>query len=185
MNIFLKYLKKIISNYTNDKVYRLDNKKIDNFNLDLKTYEHTNDWTISGVIPHDQKPKKGFRKSTGLFAGDLFAIAPYASPRGTRFLKYEKTIVFDKKDENDILLHKPILTTFNKKDFEELKFSKEFFAHKKNNKDKIEIIKQEKIKNSIEFMKKQGYTVSFVDDLKMEKERLEKEGFQVDHEGDL
>jgi hypothetical protein len=34
-------------------------------------------------------------------------------------------------------------------------------------------------------MKKQGYTVSFVDDLKMEKERLEKEGFQVDHEGDL
>ena len=116
MNRFLKYLLKIISDYKNDKVYRIDDKKIDNFNLNLKTYEHTNDWTVSGAIPYDQKPRKGFTKSTGLFAGDLFAIAPYASPRGTRFLKYEKNIVFDSKDKNNIIHHKPILTTFNKKD---------------------------------------------------------------------
>jgi hypothetical protein len=185
---FLKKLKDLIyineSNKDNKYVYRFDDKKIENFNLNLNTYQHTDDWTESGILQDNTKPKEGFKTSTGLFSGNLFDIAPYASPRGTPFLKYNHNkkdyIIFRKKDKSKIESHQPFLTAFNKKNFQKLETSNEYFAYKNNN--KIEFEKQKKIINPIEFMKNQGYIIKFVDDLKTEKDRLEESGINVEEE---
>ena len=180
MNKFITYLLQIIKGEGN-LVYRLDNEKIENFKENLRTYEHSPDWTTSGAILQNQNPREGFHKSTGLFAGDLKAIAPYASPRGTSFLKYDNVIVFNKKDENKIMSHKSYLTSFNKNIFTKLEHSNEWFANDKN---EIKVKEQKEIINPIEFMKKQGFEVRFVSNLKKEKKRLENdEGKQVDSEG--
>ena len=180
MKKFITYLLRIIKGKGN-LVYRLDNEKIKDFKENLRTYEHSPDWTISGAILQNQNPREGFHKSTGLFAGDLKAIAPYASPRGTSFLKYDNVIVFNKKDENKIMSHKSYLTSFKKNIFTKLEYSNEWFANDKN---KIKVKEQKEIINPIKFMKKQGFEVRFVSNLKKEKKRLEKdERKQVDSEG--
>ena len=185
---FLKELKDLIyineSNEDDKYVYRLDDKPIIDFNENMKTYQHIDDWTESGVLPDNIEPDEGFKKSTGLFAGNLFNIAPYASPRGTPFLKYrynnKNYIIFREKDKNQIESNKPFLTTFNKQNFQELEASNEYFAHKNNN--KIEFEKQKQIINPIKFMQNQGYIIKFVNNLKTEKEELERNGVNVEEE---
>ena len=184
---FLKKLKDLIyineSNQLNkdDKyVYRLDDKRIKDFNKEMKTYGHNSDWTNSYAKSAEEKLKKNYSETSGLFAGKIEKVAPYAAPRGLQFLKYRLEqkyyIVFNKEDEKKIKNHKTYLTQFDKKDFIELKESEQFFYIKKNENEKeIKPISQKKINNPIKFMKKQGYEILFVDDLKQEIEGIKKD----------
>jgi hypothetical protein len=178
---FLKELKDLIcineSNEDNKYVYRLDDKRIIDFNKKMKTYHHNSNWTNSYSISAKSKSEKDYSKATGLFAGTKKMVAPYAAPRGLQFLKYRlKTkdyIVFNKEDEEKINNHETYLTKFDKKKFIELTQSNQFFYFKKD-KEKIELESQEIINNPIKFMESQGYEIVFVNDLKKEIERIKK-----------
>lgn len=176
---FLKKLKHLIyineSNEDDKYVYRLDDKRIKDFNKKMKTYGHNSDWTNSYAISANSELKKDYSEAIGLFAGRKKMVAPYAAPRGLQFLKYrlrqEYYIVFNEEDEQKIKKHKTYLTEFDKKDFIELKKSNQFFYIKKN-KEQIKPISQEKIDNPIQFMKDQEYEIVFVKNLKEEIERI-------------
>lgn len=178
---FLKKLKHLIyineSNEDDKYVYRLDDKRIKDFNKKMKTYGHNSDWTNSYAISAESELKKDYSEATGLFAGRKKTVAPYAAPRGLQFLKYrleleqKDYIVFNKEDEEKIKKHKTYLTEFDKEDFIELKKSNQFFYIKKNE-EKIKPISQKKINNPIQFMKDQGYEIVFVENLEEEIKRI-------------
>ncbi len=167
----------------NNIVHRIDNEKINDFDSNLNTYHHNSDWTQSKLASPTEKPKKGFKSSKGLFAGDLHSIAPYASPKGTKFIQHydesgQSHLYFDKKDEEKINNHKPTLSSFSKKNFNFLKNSGEHFSKKPG-----KPIKQTTINNPTEFMRSNGHIVHFVDDLNRHKQNLEKNNIQYNSEG--
>lgn len=178
MSRFYDYLKIV----NESAAYRIDNEKIDDFS-NMKSYYHNDDWTISGMATENQKLEKGFTVSKGLFAGNfLKEIIPYATPRqngkSTSFIKEGKKIYFLKSDEKKIENYKPYISKFNVNNFKKLSSSGELFS---TNPGKVQ--KQVQIINPLKWMKKLGYEVFFVEDLKILKNELEKNNKKFDYEG--
>lgn len=190
MKKFKDYLK--IVNESNDKylysdndIYRIDDKEIKDFKKNLKTYYHSSDWTTSGIFNDESKIPKGYLKSTGLFAADLKNVVPYVSPRGTQFIIYKDKknkshVIFNINDKNEIQKHRPILSKFDRQkgNFKKLKNSNEYFSPNPG-----EAVSQEKINDPIDFIQKSGYIVDFVDDLYEKIKDLEKKNINFDYEG--
>lgn len=165
-------------------IHRIDDKPISNFNSHLNTYHHTPDWTESGRAKSTEKPEIGYVKSKGMFGADLHNASPYASPRGTRFTQHwvngVSHLTFQKSDKSKIDAHRPTLSTFPKSKFRYLENSGEHFSERPGNP-----IRQTTITNPVNFMKKTGHKVNFVDNL--DKHKKELENFNIPHnaEGDF
>ena len=181
----MKTFKEFISESSKQLIHRIDNTQIDNFNHKLNTYHHTADWTESGQAHPKDIPEEGFVKSKGLFGGDLHAIAPYTTPRGTRFIQHyddkgKSNIMFHVKDKHLIIAHQPTLSSFPKSRFKYLENSGEHFSINPGIP-----IQQIVIKNPINFMKRQGHKVIFVPNLDHAKKKLEQSGINHNVEGEF
>jgi hypothetical protein len=164
-------------------VHRIDNTKISDFSSNMNTYHHKKDWTESALLNKEDTPKKGWKKSTGVFATDAHSVAPYASPRGTNFVQHydqdgNSQLAFDEKDKEKIKAHRPIVSSFPKERFKHIETSGESFSE---NPGKPE--KQSTIKNPVKFMQQNGHNVQFVPDLKDYKRNLEKNKIEHNSEG--
>jgi hypothetical protein len=71
-------------------VYRFDQEKIGDFSKGLKTYYRSPDWTSSGTFSGEEKIPSDWQKETGLFAGDLKDVIPYAVPRDVKWVVTKK-----------------------------------------------------------------------------------------------
>lgn len=160
-------------------VHRIDNIKISDFSSNMNTYHHKPDWTESAVLNKGETPKKGWKKSTGVFATDSHSVAPYASPRGTKFVQHydqdgNSQLAFDEKDKEKIEAHRPVVSSFPKERFNHIESSGEDFSENPGKPEKQSIIN-----NPINFMRTHGHNVKFVSDLKEYKRNLEKN--KIDH----
>jgi hypothetical protein len=164
------------------EAYRIDKEKITDFAQDMKSYYHNSDFTKSGTFQNEPIPSDFNLQSKGLFAGEnLKDIIPYAVPRNTSWILAHKdskrpTLYLLKKDQKEIKNYKPWLTKFDDKNFKKLQ-SGELFTQKPNSP-----VRQEKIRNSINFIK-QWMNIQFVDDLDYVANYLNSENIPFDSEG--
>ena len=161
-------------------VYRIDKDKIDDFSSGLRTYHHTPDWKTSGTFEKESDAPPDWGKSTGLFAGQLRNIIPYATPRDTRWIvtwdNPRPTVTFDQKDKVKIMGYRPYLSKFPASGFNQVP-SGEFFS-----KTPPTANKQEVIRNPIKFIQK-WYNVNFVPDIQEFANQLKSQNIQFDAEG--
>jgi hypothetical protein len=167
--------------YENEFVYRIDKDPIKDFSSSLKTYYRSPDWGSSGTFGSEEKIPSDWQKETGLFAGNLKQVIPYATPRDTKWLvTYEDpkrpTVIFNQRDRGNILSYRPHLSKFSASKFIKVP-SGEFFST-----DPKAALKQEIVRNPLKFMKK-WYNVLFVPDLEQTAKDLRSKNIHFDSEG--
>lgn len=167
------------------EAYRIDSEKIPDFSKELKTYFRSPDYFSSGTFSNDILPdqfKNWKFMGKGLFASkNLKDVVPYAIPRNIPWIlanpnSNKPTLYIDKKYQYKLKQYNPYLTKLNPKDFSELPSGELFSQLPKN------IEKQELIKNPVKFIK-QYMNLTFVNDLKQTKIKLEKENIPFYSEG--
>jgi hypothetical protein len=151
--------------------HRIDDKKIDDFKSNLGIYHHSKDWAHSGRMNPEMRQSISLERDKGLFAGKIEDIAPYAVPRDVRWTQHpddegNSVITFDIRDKRRIEKHRPILSTFANRNFEKLP-SGEMFSRSPP-----KPLQQKVISNPIEFIKKMGHKVQFVDGIENYKKEL-------------
>lgn len=183
----MKKFKEFIEEGLSDRqlVHRIDDTKINNFNSKLNTYHHTPDWTESGQASPKEKPEAPYIKSKGMFGSNLHGVAPYASPRGTRFTQHwddngNSNLTFQQSDKPKIEAHRPIVSSFPKNRFKHLENSGEHFSETPGTP-----VKQTVIKSPVQFMKNQRHNVTFVNNLDAHKKELEKNNIPHNAEGEF
>lgn len=164
-------------------VYRLDAKKVKDFGKHLNTYHHTKDWSGSGQADENDPVPKGLKKSKGLFAGDMHTVAPYATPRSTKWTRHvdddgNSVLTFQHKDKARIKAHHPVLSTFPSKKFSYKKGSGEHFS-----KEPGKPHAQETVQNPIHLMQKAGHKVQFVPNIHHHAKQMDKDGKDYMSEG--
>lgn len=162
---------------TKENPHRIDTSQITDFNPGLKNYWFDPKGTGSGGT---EMP--GWNKRTGLFAGKLKDVIPYATPRNTRWMvlnaeSKRPTVIFDVKDKPTIVNHRPFLSKFPSQDFEFLPSSGEYFSEKPPS-----AIRQEKIRNPLAFIN-QWYNIQFVPDIESAAQELLRKGIHFNAEG--
>lgn len=149
---------------SNKKVYRVDDKKIENFNKNLSTYASNKTGTESGKFSDPSQIPAGWRTQTGLYGATKKAdVVGYVFPRGTRNTTVSRnnktTMVIDKKPPEN---HNPTLSTFDKTPDWEYS-SKNIFGRPKHSEvfstNPPKPTSQETITNPIQFAKDQGVRV--------------------------
>ena len=146
-------------------VYRIDSEHIKDFEKSLKTYYHNKDFTISG--------RKDFEDSVdeikGVYAADLLFTALYStgSSEGDHKTRYvaiygpgQPVVYFSNKDRDRIKNNISWLTVFDADNFFKLP-SGEYFSEKPG-----APVKQFKITDPFAYIKKRGWRIEFVEDLK-------------------
>lgn len=146
-------------------VYRIDSEHIKDFEKSLKTYYHNKDFTISG--------RKDFEDSVdeikGVYAADLLFTALYStgSSEGDHKTRYvaiygpgQPIVYFSNKDRDRIKNNISWLTVFDADNFFKLP-SGEYFS-----KNPGAPVKQFKITDPFAYIKKRGWRIKFVEDLK-------------------
>lgn len=142
-----------------NKVYRLDPNRVNNYTLGLKTYAHNDDWTSSKVADNTNDLKN---RSTGLFAGKLKDIIPYAIPRNVPWvlahIPNRPSLYIQKTDYPQVRGSRPWLSAMDSSSFEEVP-SGEYFSKRLGSP-----IRQDRVRNAIQFIKK-WMDIWTVDDL--------------------
>ena len=145
-------------------VYRIDSKKISDFEKNMKTYYHNKDFTVSGR--DDFEGSVG--KIKGIYAKDKLFTALYATgassgPKKTRYVAVygpgDPTVWFDRKDVSKLKNNRAYLTAFDAKNFKKLP-SGEFFSSNPG-----KPVKQQEISDPFRYIKQQGWTIKIVDNL--------------------
>jgi len=106
-----------------NNVYRIDQDKIGNFSSKLRSYHRNSDWTSSGTFDKESDVPSDWTKETGLFAGDLKDVIPYAVPRDVKWIVTHEnpkrpTVIFNQLDKTRIISHRPYLSQFPSSWFE-------------------------------------------------------------------
>lgn len=171
---------------TEQHVYRVDSKRIPDFNKNLKTYYHNADYTISGRqwFPQSKGKIKGIYAQDKLFTA-LYATGPSSGENSTRYVATYNTkpptVYFDKKDIPRLKQNRSYITVFDANRFKRLP-SGEWFSSNPG-----KPVKQNPIQDPFEYIKSVGWKVEIVDDLKPIlkdiQQRAEKEGIKYGAEG--
>jgi hypothetical protein len=155
----------ITNTRTGEKVYRVDDKPINDFNKNLGTYASKRDGSESGKFTNPSDIPKDWITQKGLYGTTNKPEAVgYVFPRGTKNTTVEKpgktTMVIDKKPPEN---HSPTLTTFERTpDWKNTsKSGTEVFS-----KSPPKPISQETITNPMQFAKEQGVKVMVGDPAK-------------------
>lgn len=151
-------------------VYRVDSTKISDFEKNLKTYYHSDDWSQSG-----SKWDDAAGSATGLYAhpSKLF-VALYATGNANtnRYIATYNTnpptVYFDKKDVPKFKNNKSYLTTFDADNFKKLPTGEVFSERPGNPVSQIEIT------DPFQFIKQQGWSIELVDDLPAKLKEIKK-----------
>lgn len=170
----------LLTNINNEAVYRIDSDQIKDFAQNLRTYHHNQDWTHSGTFDDPRAVPHGYNQSKGLFGDDLKNVVPYAVPRNTPWIRHylykRPTVVFELKDKQNIINHRPHLSVFPDQHFNRLP-SGEMFSTNPGTPDR-----QEQIRKPLNFIKR-WYDVKFVPDLKKLARYFKRQGVLFDSEG--
>lgn len=147
-------------------VYRIDSTHITDFEKNLKTYYHNKDFSVSGRSNFDDS----VGKIKGVYAADPLFTALYStgnSEGGNKKTRYvaiygpgKPTVYFDVKDKNDIDKNISWLTVFDATNFKKLPSGEYFSEHPGKP------VKQVKITDPLRYIKKRGWQIRFVNDLK-------------------
>jgi len=162
-------------------VYRIDKNPIQDFSQGLKIYHRSPDWTSSGTFGNQEKIPTNWQKETGLFAGDLKHVIPYAVPRDVKWIvTYENpkrpTVYFDQIDKARIASNKSYLSKFPSSKFTKVP-SGEFFSRSPGQAER-----QEPIRNAFNFIR-QWYNIKFVPDVIELSKELRSQNIHFDGEG--
>ena len=151
-------------------VYRVDKTKIPNFEKNLKTYYHNDDWSMSGS---EWEGATGSAK--GLYAHpDKLFVALYAAgtPETNRYIATYNTsppmVYFDKKDVPKFKNTKSYLTAFDASTFKKVP-SGEVFSDMPG-----KPVHQIEITDPFKFIKQQGWGIKLVDDLPAKLKEIKK-----------
>ncbi len=151
-------------------VYRVDKTKIPNFDKNLKTYYHNDDWSMSGS---EWEGATGSAK--GLYAHpDKLFVALYAAgtPETNRYVATYNTsppmVYFDKKDVPKFKDTKSYLTAFDASTFKKVP-SGEVFSDMPG-----KPVHQIEITDPFKFIKQQGWGIKLVDDLPAKLKEIKK-----------
>ena len=151
-------------------VYRVDKTKIPNFDKNLKTYYHNDDWSMSGS---EWEGATGSAK--GLYAHpDKLFVALYAAgtPETNRYVATYNTsppmVYFDKKDVPKFKNTKSYLTAFDASTFKKVP-SGEVFSDMPG-----KPVHQIEITDPFKFIKQQGWGIKLVDDLPAKLKEIKK-----------
>jgi predicted nucleotidyltransferase len=157
-------------------VYRVDKTKIPNFEKNLKTYYHNDDWSMSGS---EWEGATGSAK--GLYAHpDKLFVALYAAgtPETNRYVATYNTsppmVYFDKKDVPEFKNTKSYLTAFDASTFKKVP-SGEAFSDTPG-----KPVHQIEITDPFKFIKQQGWDIKLVDDLPAKLKEIQKIAKQKD-----
>lgn len=165
----------------NEFVYRIDKNPISDFSKERRTYHRSPDWTSSGTFGNKEKIPPDWHKETGLFAGELKHVIPYAVPRDVKWIvTYENpkrpTVMFSQIDKARMAGYKPYLSKFSASSFTKVP-SGEFFSS-----DPRQASRQEIIRNPLNFIR-QWYNVKFVPDVVELAKQLRSQNIHFDGEG--
>jgi hypothetical protein len=157
-------------------VYRVDKTKIPNFEKNLKTYYHNDDWSMSG-----SKWEGATGSAKGLYAHpDKLFVALYAAgtPETNRYVATYNTsppmVYFDKKDVPKFKNTKSYLTAFDASTFKKVP-SGEAFSDTPG-----KPVHQIEITDPFKFIKQQGWDIKLVDDLPAKLKEIQKIAKQKD-----
>jgi hypothetical protein len=150
-------------------VTRIDSKPITDFNSNLKSYKHTDDWSQSGIDTGDdsywQKRNITPKVTKGLYAGEPHRTALYATGNAheTRYVEFTQNgqpiVYFDRKDLPKMRARKTYLTVFDAASFKKLPTG-EYFSDNPG-----QPIKQTEIGDPFQYIASQGWIVRVTDNL--------------------
>jgi GNAT superfamily N-acetyltransferase len=142
-------------------VYRIDQTKITDFEKNMRTYHHNDDWTQSG-----SKWPGATGSAKGIFAHPskrFIALYAAGNSDANRFVAtYDTsppTVYFDKKDVPKFENTKSYLTAFDANNFKIVPSGEAFSEHPGKP------VSQEEIHDPFKFIQQQGWTIESVDDL--------------------
>lgn len=166
--------------YAENFVYRIDKDRVADFSKGLRTYYHAPDWSSSGTFDDLSEIPPDWKQMTGLFAGQLKHVIPYAVPRDVKWIvmhdEPRPTVIFAQADKSRIANNRPYLSSFPVAGFQQMP-SGEFFSI-----DPKQASRQDVIRNPLAFMR-QWYNVKFVPDLIALAKQLRSQNIQFDAEG--
>lgn len=165
----------------NQDVYRVDPSRVSDFSQNLKTYHRSPDWSSSGTFEKESDVPADWQKETGLFAGQLKDVVPYAVPRDVRWIitygnPKRPTVTFEEVDKPKIVGNQPYLSRFPASQFNQTP-SGEFFSGNPN-----QLSKQEAIRKPLNFIRR-WYEVRFVPNLEKLANQLRTQNVEFSSEG--
>jgi hypothetical protein len=172
--------------FLGEAVFRVDPEGTSIDHSQLRRYFHSPDWTQSGAAPEGMRTPRGMQASTGLFAGrNKRYVAPYAVPRDVPWVRYfhaktgRPTVAFSKDDEPRIKAHRAVLSKYKGSRFKELPSGERFSS------DPGDPVKQKEIGKPVRFLRKRGYDVKFVSDLRAHHQKAQAKHHEVESEGSM
>jgi hypothetical protein len=165
----------------NNFVYRIDKDRIGDFSNNLRNYWHAPNWGSSGTFSNAEEIPPDWSKITGLFAGELKNVIPYAVPRNVKWIvtwenPKRPTVHFNENDRRRIIAHRPYLSKFSTNTFQKVP-SGEFFSGNPGSP-----AKQDVVRNPLNFIRK-WYNIQFVPNIATLAKQLKSQNIQFDAEG--